>query len=65
MEIKNLRLQLLAMANCDIESAKAMEAYVFSVDAADKVDAGKDPEPEECRCPACVLRKIIELRLAN
>ncbi len=65
MEIKNLRLQLLAMANCDIEAAKAMEAYVLSVDAVDSVDAGKGPENKKCGCPACVLQKIIELRLAN
>lgn len=65
MEIQKLRLQLLGMANGDIDAAKAMEAYVLSVDAADKVDAGKDPESEECGCPACVLRKIIEMRLAN
>lgn len=65
MEIQKLRLQLLAMANCDIEAAKAMEAYVLSVDTADAVDAGKGPENEECGCPACVLRKIIELHLAN
>ena len=65
MEIQKLRLQLLAMANGDIEVAKAMEAYVLSVGAADAVDAGKDAENEECGCPACIFRKIIELRLAN
>ncbi|WP_166167941.1 hypothetical protein [Acinetobacter sp. SA01] len=65
MEIQKLRLQLLGMANGDIDAAKAMEAYVLSVGAADKVDADKGPENKECGCPACVLRKIIELRLEN
>lgn len=65
MEIQKLRLQLLGMANGDIDAAKAMEAYVLSVDAVDVVDAGKDPENEECGCPACIFRKIIELRRAN
>ena len=67
MEIQKLRLQLLGMANGDINAAKAMEAYVLSVDTANAVDAGKDKDTndEECRCPACIFRKIIELRLAN
>lgn len=65
MEIQKLRLQLLGMANGDIKAAKAMEAYVLSVDAVGAVDAGKDPENEECGCPVCIFLKIIELRLAN
>ena len=67
MEIQNLRVQLLHIADGDVQAAKQMEAYVLAeakpaVDA--KLNLGEAPKAEageeECRCPLCVIGRLIE-----
>jgi len=64
MEIQNLRLQLLHIANCDINDAKEMESYVLGeiVGTTEKTVTG-EPEAklgEDCSCWLCSMRKAIE-----
>ena len=63
MEIQNLRLQLLHIADGDVEKAQVMEAYVLAKEAAE-VNVGEAPKAEageeECRCPLCVIGRLIE-----
>ena len=44
MEIQNLRLQLLHIADGNVEKAQVMEAYVLAKEAAE-VNVGEEPAP--------------------
>ena len=62
MEIQNLRLQLLHIADGDVGKAQAMEKYVLegtglNQQMGEAVNGEKD---EECNCFLCQLRKAIE-----
>ena len=67
MEIQNLRLQLLHIADGNVEAAKLMEAYVLA-EAKPAVDAelnpGEAPKTEageeECRCFICFIEKAVK-----
>ena len=72
MEIQNLRLQLLHIADGNVEAAKLMEAYVLA-EAKPAVDAelnlGEAPKTEalktkageeECRCFVCFIEKAFK-----
>ena len=73
MEIQNLRLQLLHIADGDVGKAQAMEAYVLAKEEVN-VNAGEESAPyqsanlgeepkadeEECHCPLCVIGRLIE-----
>ena len=48
MEIQNLRLQLLSMANGNVDQAKDMECYVFSQDSREDSCAGKTMGSDIC-----------------
>ena len=68
MDIQNLRLQLLHIAEGSVEEAQAMENYVLGVDGSEQVmgeaikASGNSAKPknEECDCFFCSLRKAIE-----
>ncbi|WP_130148936.1 hypothetical protein [Acinetobacter bouvetii] len=63
MEIQNLRLQLLHIADGNVEAAKQMENYVTGVADAE-LNLGEAPKAEageeEYRCPLCVIGRLIE-----
>ena len=64
MEIQNLRLRLLHIADGDIKAAKEMESYVLGeiVGTNEKTVTG-EPDAgfgEECGCLICQLRKAVE-----
>jgi hypothetical protein len=69
MEIQNLRLQLLHIANGDIDKAQTMEAYVLAeaktiseknVGEELKAAQGKPELEKECGCLICLLGKAIK-----
>ena len=61
MEIQDLRLQLLHIADGDVGKAQAMENYVTGVVNAE-MNVGEEPkaDEEECHCPLCVIGRLIE-----
>ncbi|MDN5622811.1 MAG: hypothetical protein L0G96_06740 [Acinetobacter sp.] len=69
MEIQNLRLQLLHIADGDIDKAQSMEAYVLAeAKTTLEKNVGEEPKPtqgmpeseEECGCIICLLGKAIK-----
>lgn len=64
MEIQNLRLQLLHIANGNIDDAKEMESYVLGeIVGTNEKTVNGEPEAElgeECDCLVCQLRKAIQ-----
>jgi len=68
MEIQNLRLQLLHIADGNVEAAKLMENYVTGVADAE-LNLGEAPKTEalktkageeECRCFICFIEKAFK-----
>lgn len=69
MEIQNLRLQLLHIANGDIDKAQTMETYVLAEaktisekNVGEELNAaqGKPELKKECSCLICLLGKAIK-----
>ncbi len=64
MEIQNLRLQLLHIANGNVKAAKEMENYVSGESTAhaetQTVEANEGNRDEDCGCFICCMRKAIE-----
>ena len=64
MEIQNLRLQLLHIADGNIDDAKEMESYVLGeIVGTNEKTVNGEPEAklgEDCSCFVCSLRKAIE-----
>ena len=69
MEIQNLRLQLLHIADGDINKAQSMEAYVLAeAKTFSEKNIGEEPKEaqskpesvEECSCLICLLGKAIK-----
>lgn len=64
MEIQNLRLQLLHIANGNVKAAKEMENYVLGESTVHAethtVEANEGNRDEDCGCFICCMRKAIE-----
>jgi hypothetical protein len=63
MDIQNIRMQLLHIANGNVEAAKEMESYVLgdsTVHAGTPAGVATEGKlDEECGCFICVMRKAI------
>ena len=66
MEIQNLRLQLLHIADGDVGKAQAMEKYVLEGtglnqqmgEAVKTAEVGEDPVDEKCGCLICLIKEF-------